>query len=72
MRACGAFATEVAADVATNAFRYGGGTALYSSHILQRCLSDINAAAQHFMVNDTAYESHGQLLLGLPDANPMS
>ncbi|HIM36687.1 MAG TPA: hypothetical protein EYM38_01490 [Dehalococcoidia bacterium] len=72
MRACGAFATEVAADVVTNAFRYGGGTALYSSHILQRCLSDINAAAQHFMVNDTAYESHGQLLLGLPDANPMS
>ena len=72
MRSSGAFATEVAADVVTEAFRYGGGTALYSSNILQGCLRDINAAAQHFMVNDSAYESHGQFLLGISDANPMS
>lgn len=72
MRSAGTFATEVAADVVTEAFRYGGGTALYSSHILQQCLRDINAAAQHFMVTDSAYESHGQFLLGLPDPNPMS
>jgi hypothetical protein len=57
--------------VATSAFRYGGGTALYHTNILQRCLRDINAAAQHAMVSDTAYENHGQFALGLPEATPM-
>ena len=72
MRSAGTFATEIAAEVVTDSFRYGGGTALYSSNVLQQCLRDIQAAAQHYMVNDSAYESHGQILLGLPDANPMS
>jgi alkylation response protein AidB-like acyl-CoA dehydrogenase len=58
-------------SVATCAFRYGGGTALYHTNILQRCLRDINAAAQHAMVSDTAYENHGQFALGLPEATPM-
>ena len=53
------------------AFRFGGGTAMYSSHVLQKCLRDINAAAQHQMVSDRAYENHGQFALGFPDANPM-
>jgi hypothetical protein len=34
-------------------------------------LRDINAAAQHLMVSDAAYENYGQFLLGLPDADPM-
>jgi alkylation response protein AidB-like acyl-CoA dehydrogenase len=34
-------------------------------------LRDINAAAQHLMVSDAAYENYGQCLLGLPDADPM-
>ena len=72
MRSAGTFATEVAADIVTDSFRYGGGTALYSSNVLQQCLRDIQAAAQHYMVNDSAYESHGQILLGLSDVNPMS
>ena len=72
MRSAGTLATEVAVDVTTEAFRYGGGSALYSSSTLQQCLRDINAAAQHFMVTDSAYESHGQFLLGLTGANPMS
>ena len=71
MRAAASFSTEVAADVVSQAFRYGGGTALYQSHVLQRCLRDINAAAQHNMVSDIAYENHGKFALGLPDANPM-
>jgi alkylation response protein AidB-like acyl-CoA dehydrogenase len=48
-----------------------GGTALYVTGVLQRCLRDINAAAQHLMVSDAAYENYGQCLLGLPDADPL-
>ena len=44
---------------------------LYESGILQRCMRDINAAAQHMMVSDSAYENHGQALHGSPNVNPM-
>ena len=71
MRSVCTYTTDVAADVVTQAFRYGGGAALFSSSVLQRCLRDINAGAQHQMVSDTAYENHGQFLLGLPDAKVM-
>ncbi len=71
MRAVATHTTDVAADAATQAFRYGGGSALFTTNILQQCLRDINAAAQHQMVSDTAYENHGQFLLGLPDARVM-
>lgn len=71
LRASATYSTEVAADVVSQAFRFGGGTAMYSSHILQKCLRDINAAAQHQMVSDRAYENHGQFTLGFPGANPM-
>lgn len=71
MRASATFCTDVAADVVSQSFRFGGGTAMYSSHVLQKCLRDINAAAQHQMVSDRAYENHGQFILGFPGANPM-
>ena len=71
MRSCATYTTDVAADVTAQAFRYGGGEALFTPNILQQCLRDINAAAQHQMVSDTAYENHGQFLLGLPDARVM-
>jgi alkylation response protein AidB-like acyl-CoA dehydrogenase len=71
MRSVAAFATEVAADVTTQAFRYAGGTAVYRTQRLQRYLRDINVAAQHLIVGDIAYETHGQFALGLPDADPM-
>ena len=71
MRSYATYTTEVAADVVSQAFRFGGGSALFTSSVLQQCLRDINAAAQHQMVSDTAYENHGQFLLGLPDARPM-
>lgn len=72
MRAVAAYTTDVALDVATKAFRYAGGSALYRPGILQRCLRDINAAAQHFMVSSSAYENYGAAILGLPDVNPMA
>ncbi len=72
MRGVGTFVTEVAVDVVTTAYRYGGARSIYLSHILQQNLRDINAVAQHFIVNDSAYENHAQFLLGLPDADPMA
>ena len=71
LRASGTYATEEASDIVSQAFRFGGGSAMYSSHILQKCLRDVHGAAQHNMVSDRAYENHGQFMLGFPDANPM-
>ena len=72
MRAVSTYVTEVAVDVATTAFRYAGGSAIHRSNILQRCLRNINAAAQHFMVSDTALENYGASLLEAPDVKPMA
>ena len=71
MRSCATYTTDVAVDVVAQAFKFAGGAALFDSSVLQRCLRDIHAGAQHQMVSDTAYENHGQFLLGLPDAKVM-
>ena len=71
MRATAAFASQVAADVIQQLYRHGGGEVNFQSHVLQKCLRDINASTQHQMVSDTAYENHGQFALGLPGADPM-
>ena len=71
MRSLCSYTTEVAVDIVTQAFRFAGGAALFDDSILQRCLRDINAGAQHQMVSDTAYENHGQFMLNLPDARVM-
>ncbi len=71
MRSAATFATDVALDVTSTAFRYGGGSAVWLNNILQRCLRDMYVAASHLMVNDSSYEDYGQFLLGLPDADPM-
>jgi len=71
LRALATWCTEVAADVVTQAFRYAGGSAIYTASVMQRCLRDIQVAAQHLIVSDTAYENLGQFMLGVPDADPM-
>jgi alkylation response protein AidB-like acyl-CoA dehydrogenase len=71
MRSACTYATEEASDVVSQAFRFGGGSAMYTSHPLQKCLRDVHGAAQHNMVSDRAYENHGQFMLGFPDADPM-
>jgi alkylation response protein AidB-like acyl-CoA dehydrogenase len=63
--------TDVALDVTTQAFRYGGGTAVHLNHILQRCLRDLQVGASHLMVSDATYERYGQCLLGLPGVDPL-
>ena len=71
LRGACVYATDVACQVATTAFRYGGGNAIYNDRALQRCMRDINAAAQHFMVNTSAYDNLGQFRLGMANVNPM-
>jgi indole-3-acetate monooxygenase len=71
LRSAAVLATEVALDITARAFRYAGGGALYDASVLQRCLRDLSAGAQHFMVSDSAYEGLGQILLGLP-GEPMA
>ena len=71
LRAAATYTTDLAVDVVSTCFRYCGGEALSQASVVQQCLRDINAAAQHQMVSDTAYENLGQFLLGLPDARVM-
>jgi indole-3-acetate monooxygenase len=71
LRAVASYCTEVALEVVTDAFRYSGGGAIYQQNILQQCLRDMNVAAQHLMVSEIAYENLGQMMLGVPDVNPM-
>jgi alkylation response protein AidB-like acyl-CoA dehydrogenase len=71
LRSATTLVTEVALDVTTQAFRYGGGSAVHLSNILQQCLRDLQVGAAHFMVSDVTYEQHGQCLLGMPGVNPM-
>ena len=71
-RGVAAWATDVAVEVVTAAFRYAGGSANFRSSALQGYLRDINAAAQHLLVNSAAYRNQGQFMLGLPGANPMA
>ena len=71
LRGACVYATDIACQVATTAFRYGGGNAIYNDRVLQRCMRDINAAAQHFMVNTSAYDNLGQFRLGMANVNAM-
>lgn len=66
LRASATLTTDVSLAVTTAAFRSLGGDALYDSSVLQRCLRDLDAAAQHFAVSDVAYEDHGRFMLGEP------
>ena len=64
LRCVSVYATEIALDVCRFAFRYAGARSLFRGNIIERCLRDVQAGAQHGMVNDAAYEARGQVLLG--------
>jgi indole-3-acetate monooxygenase len=72
LRGASVFATDVAVDIVTSAYRYAGGGAVYKPNILERAVRDLYTATQHVMVNSTAYETHGQALLGMTGLNPLS
>jgi alkylation response protein AidB-like acyl-CoA dehydrogenase len=64
-RAASRYATDVALDIATWAYRRGGGTSLRLQNPLQRILRDLLAASQHAYVEETAYTAMGGDMIGL-------
>lgn len=70
LRAASVLATEVSRDIVAMAFRAGGSRAVYTKSALPRCLRDAEAAAQHWLVRDSAYEMYGRFLLNVPGAHP--
>jgi alkylation response protein AidB-like acyl-CoA dehydrogenase len=71
-RAAAVYCTEVAVDIISQAFRYSGAAAIYEKSVMQRCLRDINVAAQHLMVSEVAYELLGKTHLAFEGVNPMA
>lgn len=65
-QAAAAYITDVAVEIVTQAFRYGGGGALFLPNVFELLLRDTNAAAQHILRSETAYEDYGKVLLGVP------
>lgn len=66
-RAAAVLCTDEALDIVGALFRYGGGSAVMLDNIMQRCLRDLHTVQSHLVVSDSAYEIHGQLLLGLTE-----
>jgi alkylation response protein AidB-like acyl-CoA dehydrogenase len=71
VRAIGVHCTDVAIEIVTKVYHFGGNTALHQPHIIERLLRDVNTAGLHQVMSDTAYENHGKFLLGLP-ADPLA
>jgi alkylation response protein AidB-like acyl-CoA dehydrogenase len=64
-------ATDCAAQAVEIAYRLGGGTSNFEASVLQRCLRDVNAVTQHFMVSSSNYETAGRVLMGLDPGTPL-
>ncbi|MCP5026733.1 MAG: hypothetical protein GY929_10670 [Actinomycetia bacterium] len=62
-RAVGTLCTDTAIDIVSQAFRHAGGSAVYLDSVFQHYLRDLYTIQSHFVVSDTSYEEHGQLLL---------
>jgi alkylation response protein AidB-like acyl-CoA dehydrogenase len=70
-RAASTYITEIAQHATSIAFQVAGGGALFDRNPLQRCLRDVLAAGQHFVVSQTSYQALGQFKLNQSDPNPM-
>ena len=70
-RAAAVWCTDEALDIVSSLFRYAGGSAVMLDHVMQRCLRDLYTIQSHLVVSDSAYEIHGQLLLGLSQDAPL-
>lgn len=71
VRATAVWATDVAAEVATIAYRAGGGSSVYAESPLQRRLRDINAVTQHFLVRQDTLTTAGAIFAGQDVAVPV-
>ena len=68
----GALAVRTASDVLADTVRFAGGAALRHGTVFEQAVRDLTVAANHLLVNESAYEVHAQFLLGLPDADPLA
>ncbi|GAA3876104.1 acyl-CoA dehydrogenase family protein [Saccharothrix violaceirubra] len=59
-------AAHEAVSVTRSAFEVAGGSAVFSSSPLQRCLRDVHVAAQHAMVSRRLFETYARVRLDLP------
>ncbi len=65
IRLAATHAATVGAEVADIAFTLAGGTAVYDSSVLGRCLRDAHIVTQHIQTAPKLNETIGKLLLGL-------
>jgi len=65
MRLAGAHAAEAAVRAADAAYTLGGGSSVFESSPLQRCMRDAHVVTQHIMVAPRLYETLGKLHFGL-------
>ncbi|MGD9891436.1 MAG: acyl-CoA dehydrogenase family protein [Dehalococcoidia bacterium] len=70
LAAAPAYAAAAARQVTESMYQAGGGTAVYRQSPLDRCLRDVQVAAQHLGVSPVNYERAGRLLLGM-DPGPL-
>lgn len=64
IRLAGANAAEAAAQAVNSVYTMGGGTSVFDSSQLQRCLRDVHVATQHIMVAPRLYETLGKSFFG--------
>jgi indole-3-acetate monooxygenase len=64
LRLAAANSATSAAHAVDTAFTWAGGTAVFQSSPLQRCLRDVHVASQHIQVSPRMYETVGRFLLG--------
>jgi len=65
VRLANARAAAASAEVVDLMHKAGGGSSIYESNRLERCLRDVHAATQHIAVATGNYEIGGRVLLGL-------
>ena len=68
LRIAATHATAASANAVDRMYTAAGGTSVFASSPLQRCLRDIHAITQHVFVAPPTYEMIGKILLGVePD-----
>ena len=65
MRLAAAHAASTCVDVVDTAWTLAGGTAVYDTSVLGRCIRDIHVVTQHIMVAPKLNETLGKHLLGV-------
>jgi alkylation response protein AidB-like acyl-CoA dehydrogenase len=65
LRIAATHATAASARAVDEMYTTAGGTAIFASSPLQRCLRDVHAITQHLFVAPPTYEMIGKILLGV-------